>query len=148
MDSKRLLPDLRQDKAYDCGDTSIRILCQFHGWALPAAGLSSPIDGTDPRTLETALRSSSIHVESGSLTLASLAHHTGQGWPVICLIQLDGIGHWVVVEKANLRTVTYQCPARGPSRLSSSQWLKAWGDIDRLGARYHQWGIVAWVGKF
>lgn len=143
--SKPMLPDLRQSRSYDCGDTALRIVCQHHGWKLPPSMVSHPIDGSDPRTLETVLRQAGIRVTSGEMTLSALQHHTGQGWPTICLVRLDGVGHYIVVESVTDRRIRWQCPSRGPSGSTYRQFLESWGDLDRLGARYHQWGLVPWV---
>lgn len=137
------LPDIRQRENHDCGDTAFRIVCESHGWRARAA-LSNPIDGTDPRTLEHGFRRLGKRVTSGEMTLADLRHFTRRGCPVIALVQLDGVGHYVVVGQSTSRFVAFQCPSNGPRSLSAAKFLRLWTDIDRSGTIYHQWGIAAW----
>lgn len=105
---------------------------------------TSTHDGTDPRSMETVLRQHGLSVLSGEMHADDLAYLTGRGAPVACLIQLQGVGHWVVVASADGRLVRYQDPAQGPKALTWRKWLSVWRDVDRLGAIYRQWGISAW----
>lgn len=104
---------------------------------------ASPIDGTDPRAVEIALRAHDLRVTSGSATFDDLRHWT-QNRAVLCLIQCDGVGHWVAVARATHRRVSYQCPSEGPKLEKRADWMARWRDVDRLGAVYHQWSICAW----
>lgn len=81
---------------------------------------------------------------SGEFHGDDLAYLTGRGAPVACLVQSEGVGHWVVVSSADGRVVRYQDPAEGPKVLPWPAWLARWRDVDRLGAIYRQWGVAAW----
>lgn len=142
--TKPMLPDIRQSKNYDCGDTALRIVCQFHKWRLPLSLTSNPIDGTDPRTIEATFRQTTARVVSGEMNLAMLDHFTRSGWPTIVLIQHDGVGHYVVAESVSRGSVRYQCPSRGPCKETYRKFLTAWNDVDRYGTIYRSWGLVAW----
>lgn len=139
-----MLPDLRQADNYDCGDTIFRVVCQHHGWTPSAEHLSTPIDGTDPRTLEAAFHKLGRFVRSGTFDLEDLQHFTDKKQPVICLVQYDGTGHYVAVHKVNTKTVHLHCPIRGPIKSTRSQFLADWHDLDRFSHRFHQWGIAPW----
>jgi ABC-type bacteriocin/lantibiotic exporter with double-glycine peptidase domain len=90
------------------------------------------------------LRQHDLGVVAGEMHGDDLAYLTGRGCPVACLVQCDGVGHWVVVCHADGRQVRYQDPATGPQSVGWSQWLAGWRDVDRLGAVYRQWGVAAW----
>lgn len=141
------LPDWRQQQQWDCGPTAVRILLRsLRRRPSPTAMAhlaASPIDGTDPRAVEIALRAHDLRVTSGSATFDDLRHWT-QNRAVLCLIQCDGVGHWVAVARATHRRVSYQCPSEGPKLEKRADWMARWRDVDRLGAVYHQWSICAW----
>ena len=142
-----MLPDLRQSKHYDCGDTALRIVCKHHGWKLPPFLVANAIDGTDPRTLEATLRQVGARAISGEMSLANLDHFTRSGWPVIVLVQHNGVGHYVVAESVSRGSVRYQCPSRGPCKETFREFLTHWNDVDRYGTIYRSWGLVAWDDK-
>jgi len=141
------LPDWRQQQQWDCGPTAVRILLRsLRRRPVPTAMAhlaASPIDGTDPRAVEIALRAHDLRVMSGSATWDDLRHMT-QNRAVICLIQCDGVGHWVVAGRVTHRRISYQCPSAGPVCESRADWMARWRDVDRLGATYHQWAICGW----
>ena len=143
------LPDIRQQSDHDCGLTVARVLLRFLGRRPTAQQLSGlacdPVDGTDPRNMETFLRQIGLRVQAGSFTVENLDWLTSSGRPVVCLTTpAHGIGHYVVVAGIDGQTIHYQCPTEGPSRSGLRTWLKCWREVDRLGATYHQWGISAW----
>jgi hypothetical protein len=73
---------------------------------------ATPIDGTDPRALESFFRRLGIPAQSGEMDWRDLAYHTARGRPVAALVQLDGCGHWVAVWRATSRRVSWHCPGR------------------------------------
>lgn len=140
------LPDIRQADDHSCGRVAIRVLLR-HLRMRPrnAPPLPSEIDGLDPRAIETYLRGLGLRVLSGSMTWEDLRHLTASGRPVICLITPQhGVGHYVIVSAIELQLIRYQCPTDGPSYCGQNAWHAGWTEVDRLGARYHQWGISAW----
>ena len=141
------LSDMRQKEDYDCGIVAVKILLKALGKRLTPEGLialsTSPIDGTDPRSIEALLRKLGLHVLSGEMTWNDLVYFT-QTRPVICLISLDNVGHWVVASGIKDGRMHYQDPSEGPCSLGKKKWHEVWRDIDRLGAVYRQWGITAW----
>ena len=143
------LPDIRQQGEHDCGTTAVRVLLRSLARRVTSGQFSAlacdPVDGTDPRAIETFLRGVGLRVLSGSMTWADLITLTASGRPVICLITPShGIGHYVVVGSAQQSLVRYQCPSIGPDMLARIRWMRQWKEVDRLGAVYHQWGIAAW----
>jgi ABC-type bacteriocin/lantibiotic exporter with double-glycine peptidase domain len=141
------LSDMRQKEEYDCGIVAVKILLRALGKRLTTEGLislsASPMDGTDPRAIESLLRKLGLHVLSGEMTWNDLIYCT-QTRPVICLITLDNVGHWVVASGIKDGRMHYQDPSEGPCSLGKKKWHDVWRDIDRLGAVYRQWGIAAW----
>lgn len=141
------LPDLRQAKDHDCGPTAVRIILKYHKRSVTKTHIKElpcdPVDGTDPRAIESWFRSRDLGVLAGTMTWQDLRHLTGQGRPVICLITTShGIGHYVVVSHTFGGYITYQCPTNGLLKVSKKEWLRGWHEVDRLGAKYIQWGIA------
>jgi ABC-type bacteriocin/lantibiotic exporter with double-glycine peptidase domain len=141
------LADMRQKTDYDCGVVAVKVLLKALGKRLTPDNMkhlsTSPVDGTDPRSIESLLRKLGLHVLSGEMTWNDLVYFT-QTRPVICLITLDSIGHWVVASGIKDGRMHYQDPSEGPKNLGKKKWHDVWKDIDRLGAVYRQWGITAW----
>jgi ABC-type bacteriocin/lantibiotic exporter with double-glycine peptidase domain len=141
------LADIRQQASHDCGDAAVRVVLRAlrrRPFEPAIAHLATdPIDGTDPRAIETCLRAHGLLVLSGSATWGDLRHWT-QNRPVICLVQRGGVGHWVVTGHVTQRRAHYQCPSIGPDSQGRTTFMNAWRDVDRLGAVYRQWAIVAW----
>jgi ABC-type bacteriocin/lantibiotic exporter with double-glycine peptidase domain len=142
------LPDIRQQSGYDCGLAACRIVSRLFrrrwGPDLTARLGTSPMDGTDPRAIESTLRHVGWGVIAGEMTIDDLRHHTALERPVICLITRGGIGHYVVVGGIDCGRIHVQCPADGPIITSSSKFIAAWQDVDRLGAIYHQFALAVW----
>lgn len=143
------LPDVRQQGEHDCGPTAVRVLLRAikkrparHQWA---GLLCDPVDGTDPRNIETWLRSMGLRVLSGSMTLEDLGRITQTKRPVICLVTPShGIGHYVVVGGVSSEKIWFQDPSAGPTCIRVREWASLWREVDRLGASYPCWGIAAW----
>jgi ABC-type bacteriocin/lantibiotic exporter with double-glycine peptidase domain len=140
----------RRQRADDghCGPVCAAVvldLCGFHpdeSTAKVAVGLPvTPLDGVDPRTMESFLRRQGLRCQSGEMTVADLRHHTAAGRPVLCLTRKDG-GHWVVVTGTYHRSVTYHDPDLGPCAQATSQWTAGWYDVDRFGVEYRRFGIA------
>lgn len=142
------LADIRQQADHDCGPTAVRVLMRALGRRLSLEQFLSlpcdPVDGTDPRAIETWLRGVKLRVLSGSMTWTDLVNLTASGRPVICLVTPLDVGHYVVVGSALHSQVHYQCPSEGPTVTTQFRWMRQWREVDRLGAAYHQWGITAW----
>jgi ABC-type bacteriocin/lantibiotic exporter with double-glycine peptidase domain len=125
-----------------------RVCLELMGWPshLAAAGgsalLSTPIDGTDPRALESLFRRLGIPAQSGEMDWRDLAYHTARGRPVAALVQLDGCGHWVAVWRATSRRVSWHCPADGPRSASPAAFRRGWWDWGRDGVDYRCFGVA------
>jgi ABC-type bacteriocin/lantibiotic exporter with double-glycine peptidase domain len=137
------LPDLRQQHDYDCGSVCCRIVWN-HFKVAKKNTLTTEIDGTDPRAIESAMRISGLPVISGTMTLADLAWFTRTKRPVIVLAtcSTEPIGHYMVCGGQRDRRLHFQCPSRGPIAETPRRFDKRWHDVDRLGTRYSRWGIV------
>jgi ABC-type bacteriocin/lantibiotic exporter with double-glycine peptidase domain len=142
------LPDVRQRFDYDCGAAATKTVLSFYGLKTNTYVLAplatNPIDGTDPRAIEATLRRSGLKVISGEMDLDDLKHHTKLGRPVICLIQLENVGHYVVVGSVKFNQVHFNDPTNGPSKNNLTKFKDRWKDVDRLNTTYHQFGIAAW----
>lgn len=138
------LPDLRQTTDWNCGPTSCFVVWSYFG--MPRRQIhSSLIDGTDPRTLETALRVSGLPCLSGEMTIKDLAHFTKSRRPVIVLVrtrETPQTGHYCVVYGVQDRRVYIQCPSEGPISETVRTFEKRWHDIERSGNRLERWGIA------
>jgi ABC-type bacteriocin/lantibiotic exporter with double-glycine peptidase domain len=142
------LPDVRQRFDYDCGMAATKTMLAYHGLRTNSYTLASlatnPIDGTDPRAIEATLRRSGLKVISGEMDIEDLKHHTKLGRPVICLVQLDNVGHYLVVGSVKLGQVHFNDPTHGPGKNNIKQFKNRWKDVDRLNTTYTQFGITAW----
>jgi len=146
-----ILADIRQQGSYDCGIAAVRVVLRHYRkkWADDYAVRlnTNEIDGTDPRNIEIMFRFLGFHVVSGNMDANDLRHHTGLDRPVIALIQRNGIGHYVVVSSLDGGRIHYQDPADGPVSSSLRSFVTNWSDVDRLGAIYDSFGIVAWISR-
>lgn len=142
------LPDLRQKNSYDCGMIACRIVLRVLRRRLTRdlAGRlnTNPIDGTDPRAIESTLRHMGLGVIAGEMTIDDLRLQSQLGRPVICLVTRSGVGHYIVSAGVDCGRIKYQCPADGPCTISRSKFILSWRDVDRLGATYHQFGMAVW----
>lgn len=139
------VPFIEQRESYDCGAAAAAAVLRFWRWPLPSLhGWPNSVDGTDPRILEAVLRGAGLGVQSGEGELCDLAHHTRQGRPVICLVQHNGCGHWVVCKGVARGHVYLMCPASGDRRVKAAEFAGLWCDTCRDGTRYHHWLIAAW----
>lgn len=135
------LPVYYQRNNYSCGPVAVRIALDYlgaRGRRVPA----SPIDGTDPRTLESALWLAGVAVQAGQMDVDDLRHHTRKGRPVIALVQEDGVGHWIAVAGVERGRVHSVCPVRGVVAERSDEFDGRWWDSDRFGAEYVRWGLA------
>ena len=143
-----ILPDIRQSRTWDCGITAAQIVLRCLRRRITPEILTrlnaSPIDGTDPRALESALRAAGLGVQSGEMTWDDLRHHTSSGRPVVCLVNADGVGHYVVIGAIDCGRARLQDPAAGPVEISRRAFIPTWRDVDRWGAHYRQFGLTAY----
>jgi hypothetical protein len=136
------LPDVRQKDDWSCGRALFEALHIY--WERPIkpalAALSNPVQGLGPDTLDAALRASGFGVLSGTMTIPLLKSLTGAGYPVGCLIQFEGVGHWTLVGGVYRRRIHYLCPVRGIVSEPVSKWTLNWTDCHLLGGEYRNWG--------
>jgi predicted double-glycine peptidase len=146
------LPDLRQDKSYNCGEAAVRCVLAYHSFAgsvLASVRVSSPVDGVDPLAVERVLATLGLRTLAGSMTTADLRHFADTNRPTICLVHPPGEpdSHWVVARGVSRGQVHYQDIFDGPARCSVPQWEAMWAASDgRRGHLFPSWGIVAWPG--
>jgi ABC-type bacteriocin/lantibiotic exporter with double-glycine peptidase domain len=141
----REYPDVRQSGDYDCGSAVIDGLFKFLGARTCAnvamMGLATESDGLHPSTIEAVLRRAGLRIQSGTMTIADLKHHTAQNRPVLCPIDVYG-GHWVTVLGVGSKRVHYHCPTRGLCSESHESWKANWRDSTRAGHAFDTWGIA------
>lgn len=157
------LPDIRQPdwdrpaaEVIACGQGVLECIWTHFDVAIRPVPVT-PMDGVGPDTLEAALWHSGLRVQSGTMDLNDLAHHTKKGRPVICLITEDTTGHWVVVQRVKtrlvmrkgwakakkIRYVHLQCPTIGPYWEPARVFVRRWRDrTHRRGTIYKHWGIA------
>lgn len=138
------LPDVRQTDDYDCGDAAVDTVFQWwYGYKPARQRLSNSHQGMSPDTLEATLRACGLSVVSGPMRVGDLKHYTASGRPVVCLIQFDGVGHWVAVAGVVRGRVHFQDPVGGPRVLRAAEWEKLWHDTHGHGTVYRRWAVVA-----
>lgn len=134
------LPDIRQRKGWDCGRAAVDCVLQFLGKSADLRRLmTTPMDGTDPRNIETMLRMAGCRVLSGEMSLDDLRYQTGNGRPVVAAVK----NHYVVVGGVRLGKVRYHDPLVGPAKATVGDFMVWWNEADRLGVEYKQFGIAA-----
>ena len=141
----RNYPDIRQTAGYDCGDAiADSVFKHFNVRTCSAViGLATEDTGLHPSTLHAALRRAGLRVQSGSMLIADLKHHTRLGRPVLCPVAAYG-GHWVAVLGVTPRRVAYHCPVRGLVRETHDSWTANWRDATNDGHAFDSWGIATW----
>ncbi len=140
------LPPIFQQAGHDCGEAAVKCLLGYYG-VTAATKFATPIDGADPRQLESALRRIGFHVLSGEMTAAMLGHFADEGHPVICLITPPGEdSHWTVSRGISRGRHYVHCVWDGPLSFSAAEWDAMWSAHGRLGERYTRWGLAAWPG--
>ncbi len=145
-------PVRRQRRDHDCGEAVARARFAFFGRPFPdlkAAGWPSPIDGTDPRVLESLYRAGGLKVVSGEMSLAILEALLDAGVAVDCLVRVDGggywVGHWVTAVRIDdvRDRVRLMDPSVGWRWEGVESFLGSWQDVNRSGAVYDRWGVAA-----
>ena len=137
---KSIYPDVRQDGEHNCGDAVVAAVFQFKNRGI-APKLATEADGLHPATIESTIRRAGLCVQSGTMTVADLKHHTGLGRPVLCPIDVFG-GHWVTVLKVTPKRIHYHCPVGGSQSTSHESWTELWRDSTRSGHAFDTWGIA------
>lgn len=137
------LPDVRQRADYDCGAAAFACVTRY--WEGRGRKIKShPINGTPIDQMEPALLSAGYCVQGGNMEVSDLRHHTRAGRPVLCLIQSDGCGHWVVVRGVNRGRVYIADPADGLRSIAAAEWESLWHDTDRRGTVFRRHGLAVW----
>ena len=139
-----MVPLVLQSADHDCGEAVYTCLLRY--WEGQGRRVRAhPLHGTHPDQLEPALRDAGFGVLSGELDVQSLRDFTRRGWPVACLIQREGVGHWIVVTGVLRGFVHFMCPADGHTRLRAADFVSRWRDSDRRNTPYIQFAIVPWM---
>jgi ABC-type bacteriocin/lantibiotic exporter with double-glycine peptidase domain len=139
-----MVPLVLQSADHDCGEAAYACLVRY--WEGRGRRVRAhPLHGTHPDQLEPALRDAGFGVLSGEMDVQSLQDFTGRGWPAACLIQREGVGHWVVCHDVRRGGVFLMDPADGFIRLREAEFVSRWRDSDRRNTPYVQFGIVPWM---
>lgn len=137
------LPDTRQRAEFDCGAAVFACVTRY--WEGRGRRLKShPLHGTPPDQLEPSFRAAGYSVLGGEMSVDALRSLTGIGWPVACLIQSDGCGHWVAVRGVRRGRVYLMDPADGLRSVAVPEWEAVWHDADRRGTVYRRHGLAVW----
>lgn len=141
--------DRRQSDGWSCGVVAASTALELIGYHRDCATdypkryiLSTPLDGTDPRILESFFRREFLRVISGDMSVVDLKFHVDLGRPVVCLIQFGGTGHWVTVYRVTRAAVKYHDPAKGFCKLSPAKFRAIWYDRDRNSFVYRGFGVA------
>lgn len=138
----REYPDVRQTDSFDCGMAGIAGVFRYLGVPLRAdSGLATEADGLHPSTIEAIIRRAGLKVQSGTMHVQDLKHHTRLLRPVLCPIDVYG-GHWVTVLGVTRARVTFHCPVRGRLWDTHESWCSVWHDATRAGHPFDFWGIA------
>ncbi len=141
----REYPDVRQTRDYDCGHAAIDGVFRYLGLGIRTCAavlsLATESDGLHPSTVEAILRRASMRLQSGTMTVEDLKHHTKLERPVLCPVSLLG-GHWVTVLGVERGKVRYHCPTDGFGHLPIETFVSSWRDSTRAGHCFDTWGIA------
>lgn len=137
------LPDVRQQDNFSCGEQAARTVLQYWGVRPRVIAVANPVDGTHPATLLAIFRAAGLRCLTGEASVEILRMLTKLGLPVVCLVQADGEGHWVVVGEVVRNRVKYQCPVDGPQSESVEEFEERWHDVDSWGTTYRRFVLVA-----
>lgn len=143
--------DRRQRDSWSCGAIAAAVSLDLLGvepadsTALVSVGLAAtPLDGTDPRVMESFFRKLGYSVISGEMTVDDLRHQTMLARPVMCLVRYGNIGHWVTMVEVKARKLQFHCPVRGLVKMPNRAFEGIWWDGDRSGYNYHSFGVSVW----
>lgn len=138
------VPLVYQTADHDCGEAVYRCFVRY--WEGQGRRVRAhPLHGTHPDQLEPALRDAGLGVLSGEMDVQSLRDFTVRGWPVACLIQRDGTGHWIMVTGVRYRMVHFMDPADGFTKVGEAEFVARWRDSDRRHTPFIQYALVAWA---
>ena len=140
-------PLVLQKRSHDCGPAVVEAALRFLGVDPTPILKVLPLtewDGLDPRSIEGVLRGQGLRVLSGESEICDLQHAARLGRPVLCLITLSGMGHWVASKGVLRGQVHYHDPSHGPRKMSVGEWTKRWYDRDRSGIQWRQFGLQVW----
>ncbi len=138
----RQLPDCRQRKDWSCGEAFLEAIHIVWNKPLKPAlrALTNPVQGLGPDAADAALRASGFSVLSGHMNIDILRSLTKAGYPVGCLGQFDGGGHWMLVGHLTPQKVHLLCPIRGLISQSIAEWDANWIDFHWAGGEFRRWG--------
>lgn len=139
------IPRVKQRHDHECGVAVLRAVCQWWGTSVPRIE-ADPLHGLPPDLLEPTFRRAGLSAMSGEASIPALHRLTGIGWPVCCLVQSGGVGHWVVVRGVRRGRVYAMDPADGEYRSwPGADWLAIWQDSDRRNTPYRGYGLAVWL---
>lgn len=139
------LPDIRQHSNHSCGEAALQVVLRYFELKVRKPVTACPVSGVHPMSLPAAFRRLGFQHVAGSMTVDDLRHHTSQGRPIITLVQMGGVGHYVVVSGVNRGKVYFVCPTLGLQKQPIQEFENRWFDHDDAGNDYRNWGIAAWL---
>lgn len=133
----KILSRYRQRADHDCAIPLVQgVLHLLRGErrsrkAIIEALRPSEIDGTHPAALEHFFRREGLRVLAGEMSVEDLRYFTRSGRPVLCLLTVGMMGHWVAVVDVRRGRVIYYDPEAGASSMDADTFSRAWVDYDR-----------------
>jgi ABC-type bacteriocin/lantibiotic exporter with double-glycine peptidase domain len=142
---RRAVPDFRQEHDYDCGASAARIAAA--SWGLGFKTNAEWIEALGTNSQGTLVTRIVACLESFGLLVSVVERMTVDELrvaraPVICPIQGDGGGHYVVVAEVDLQDVHLQDPSRGRVKMPIAEFERGWHDFGVNGVRCIRLGIV------
>jgi len=142
----QVLPDIRQTRDWDCATAAWKCVVKYHyGRNREVMDLSHPIRGTDPATLEAAIRATGWAVRAGDATVKDLQHYADHWKPTICLMTFPGAAdsHYCVVAGVWRGRVFYQDPESGPQSMLADEFEASWKAIGQY-SQFKHWALTCW----
>lgn len=142
---KESFPDIRQDDDVSCGAACSMAVGRFFevgpetldGWK---ERLGIPDRGyVPPEIIVEELEKLGLFAEAGELSVDALVSACRES-PVICPIQSEGVGHYVVVLGEALGNFIVHDPEEGSRFISRAEFTSLWHD-EADGREYKQYGI-------
>lgn len=143
------LPDIRQNTKFSCGSACVQAICMY----FEVGGkdqkeyikrLHTTHSGTHPDDIVDFLKKKHLKVEKvEKMSLDKLEKAVSDGKPVICAIQSNNYGHYVVAIGVDSKSVHFHDPEAGKRSMAKDKFVDDWHDRDKNGKFYNHLGIIA-----
>jgi predicted double-glycine peptidase len=138
--------DIRQDDGISCGAACSMAVARFFEVGPDTLAEWKTMLGTEdlgytpPGAIVQNLQALGLFVEAATMDTESLLRRVREGTPVICPIQSDGSGHYVVVVGESLGKLLIHDPECGNRSIPINEWDQNWFDSSD-GKEYLRYGV-------